>query len=258
MPYALVTGATSGIGAAFAEQLAAAGYDLTLVARDPDRLARTADALHRKHGVLVTVLAADLASDDGLARVAERAAAEPLDLLVNNAGFAHPAGFLRVPAADEVRMMRVHCEAVLRLTHAALPGMNARGRGGIVNVSSLWAFFPRSTYGASKAWINAFSRSLTDARTARSGVRVMALCPGYVRTALHERSGRDTSSIPRAMWTGADDVVRTALRDLERGRTVCVPGAADKALVLLGRLAGRRFAGRVLQRLGSRPRRPAP
>jgi short-subunit dehydrogenase len=185
MPTALITGATSGIGAAFARRLAADAFSLVLVARDELRLARTADQLKLRYGVPVEVLPADLATEEGLAKVESRVR-EGVDLLINNAGFGNAGHFPDVPVEREVRMLKVHCEAVLRLTLAALPGMRERDRGAIVNVASVAAFFTRGTYSASKAWVVNFSQSAA-AEVGNPRIKIMALCPGFVRTEFHQQ-----------------------------------------------------------------------
>ncbi|MCO5993303.1 SDR family NAD(P)-dependent oxidoreductase [Actinoallomurus rhizosphaericola] len=242
MPTALITGATAGIGAAFARRLAADGFHLILLARDGERLARTAEDCGNAE-----VVVADLATDEGLAKGEE--AARHADLVVNNAGFGHKGRFLEVPLEDELTMLRVHCEAVLRLTYAALPGMRERGRGGVINVASVAAFFSRGTYGASKAWVVGFSQGVA---ADVPGVHVMALCPGFVHTEFHDRARMNVSRIPEPLWLDADRVVADALRDLRRGVTVSVPGAQYKALVGLGKLIPRNLAGRLSSRTGRR------
>ncbi|RCG29398.1 SDR family NAD(P)-dependent oxidoreductase [Sphaerisporangium album] len=233
MPTALITGATAGLGAAFARRLAADGFSLVLVARDDKRLDATARTLHRRYGVRADALAADLSGEKGVAAVEERLG-EGVDLLVNNAGFAHSGAALEVPVAEEVTMLRVHCEAMLRLTLAALPGIRARGRGGVINVASVAAFIADSTYSASKAWVVNFSAGLA-AKVPEPRVHVMALCPGFVRTEFHERASIDTSGIPDFLWLSADRVVDAAMRDFARGVTVSVPDARYKAISAIAR-----------------------
>lgn len=246
---ALITGATSGLGAGFARHLAAQGYDLVLVARDRGRLAETAAELTARHGVAVTPLAADLATDDGCSAVEERLRDEtrPVDLLVNNAGFSLNTPFVRSTLDGERRLLRVNVEAVMRLTLAVLPGMVARGHGGVINVSSVAGFFaamPGSTYPATKAWVTNFSQSVALS-VRRKGVRVMAVCPGYVRTEFHSRAGIDMSRIPSWLWLDVDTVVRAALADLRRGVVVSVPTWRYKLVVALGRLAPLKLQERV-------------
>jgi short-subunit dehydrogenase len=248
MPSALITGATAGIGAAFARRLAADGFSLVLVARDEKRLLARAEELRLRYGVETEVLPADLASEEGLAAV-ERRLREGVDLLVNNAGFGLRGAFLDVPVADEVRMLKVHCEAVLRLTLAALPGMRERDRGAVINVASVAAFFTRGTYSASKAWVVNFSESVaTELDGGR--VRVMALCPGFVRTEFHERASMNVSGIPGFLWLSADDVVGEAMRDLARGLRVSVPDLRYKAIVAVGRLLPLNLTSRISRSIG--------
>ncbi|MFG2243873.1 SDR family NAD(P)-dependent oxidoreductase [Spirillospora sp. NPDC048823] len=251
MPTAFITGATAGIGAAFARRLASDGFDLVLLARDTERLERTAAELAGGYAVRAETLTADLSTEEGLAAAEERVRTD-VDLLVNNAGFANRGVFLDVPVSDELTMLKVHCEAVLRLTHAVLPGMLERGRGGVINVSSVSAFATRGTYGASKAWAVAFSQGVAaDIRKRSQGrVRVMALCPGFVHTEFHERAQMDMSDVPGFMWLDKDDVVDASLRDLRRGVQVSVPSPQYKAIVGVSRLIPHGLVARLSSTTG--------
>jgi short-subunit dehydrogenase len=250
MPTALVTGATAGIGAAFARRLAVEFHDLILVARDADRLDAFAAELRDEHGVEVEVLAADLATDEGCGQVEARLAdpERAVDLLVNNAGIGLRVPFLRNDVEDEDRMLRLNVRAVMRLTHAVLPVMTARRRGDIINVSSIAGFGPTapgSTYSATKAWVTNFSESLHIAVRPK-GVRVVALCPGFVRTEFHQRAGIATGSINDRMWLDAESVARAALADLRRGRAVSTPSLQYKVLGGLVRHVPRPLFRRVI------------
>lgn len=235
MPTALITGASAGLGAEFARQLAARRADLVLVARSTEALESLAEELRDDHGVAVEVITADLASEDDITRVADRIAdaGQPIDLLINNAGFGLPLQFADNDIDDEVRHLRVHVEASMRLMHAAIRAM--RGRGGrIINVSSVAGFISRSTYSACKSWLIGFSR-WANAEYARDGVTVTAVCPGFTHTTFHERMGLAPGheGIPSILWLNASDVVREALRDAARGTAVSIPSWRYKAIVAL-------------------------
>jgi short-subunit dehydrogenase len=244
---AVITGATAGIGAAFARALAAEGYDLVLVARDGARLATFADELAARHGGTATPLVADLTTPEGCATVETRLAdpTAPVDLLVNNAGMSLKRSLLSASPDDLDRLLALNVTAVQRLTRAALPGMVERRGGAVVNVSSVAGFLaqPGSTYSASKAWVTNFSES-TGLAVRRHGVRVMALCPGFTRTEFHERAGIDAGKIPGWLWLSADEVVRVGLRDLRRGRSVSVPDWRYKVAVFGARYGPRRLLQR--------------
>jgi short-subunit dehydrogenase len=235
MSTALVTGPTAGIGKAFARRLAADGHALVLVSRDRTRLDELAGTLRTTYGVGVEVLVADLATDEGCRAAEERLAeGDPVDLLVNNAGYTVNRRFVTGDIDGEERMLRVLVRAVLRLSRAALPGMVERGHGAIVNVSSVSGFVPQGTYSAAKAWCTTFSQGLA-ADVAGTGVQVLALCPGFTRTEFHERAGIDMRRTPDWLWLDADDVVSDALTALARGQVVCVPGLQYKTLVAVAR-----------------------
>lgn len=233
---ALITGPTAGIGLAFAEQLAARGQDLVLVARDRARLEDLAARLSDSHDVDVEVLVADLADREQIAAVEARVAdpQRPVSLLVNNAGFGHKHPFTENSVEDEQEMLDVLVTAVMRLSHAAIGPMLQRGEGAIVNVSSVAAFLPRGTYSAAKAYVVSFSEWL-DLTYRDRGVRGMALCPGFVRTEFHARMGVGRDSAPGWMWLDAERLVREALVDLERGKAISIPSRRYKLLSALAR-----------------------
>jgi short-subunit dehydrogenase len=238
MATALITGPTSGIGTGFAEALARRGMDLVLVARDEDRLIGLAGRLQAEHGIACEVLVADLSVRADVDRVATRIAARPVTFLVNNAGFGLHQPFAATDVEDEQRMLDVLVVAVMRLTHAVLPGMIARGRGAIVNVSSVAGWTTRGTYAAAKSWVTVFSESLAQQHVA-DGVRVVAVCPGFTHTEFHERAGVDMAQVPEWLWLSVDEVVDQALRDLARRRPVSVAGAQYRVLASLLRHAPR-------------------
>ncbi len=237
---AVVTGASSGIGAAFAERLARDRYDLVIVARRGERLEALAKRLRAESKVDVQVIVADLTQPEQLRSVERRIADDPaLELLVNNAGFSASMPFVTLDPDRAQEMIQVQVVAVTRLTRAALPGMIARGRGAVINVSSRLAFSAsmtspplnkRAVYGATKAYINAFTAILHD-ELKGTGVQVQALCPGIVWTEFYERQGMKPGTFPPAMLQKAEDVVQASLAGLKRGEVICVPALDDPALL---------------------------
>lgn len=252
MTTALVTGGTSGIGAAFARALAARGHDLVLVARDVDRLEASATELRSAHHVAVELLPADLSSREDTQRVAERLSSvtDPIEILVNNAGFGIQARLLAEDTGPHERAFDVMVRAVLILAGTAGRAMKTRGTGTIVNVSSTAGYVTMGNYSAIKAWVTVYSEGLAN-ELRGSGVSVTALCPGWVRTEFHERAAIGTSKIPDAMWLEADDLVEQCLRDVAAGKVISIPSKRYGVLIGAARLAPRRLIRAVSRALSS-------
>lgn len=229
---ALITGPSAGIGLEFARQLAARGSDLVLVARNEARLKEVAHDLTEEYGVTTEVLPADLTDRESLAAVEARLAdpSRPIDLLVNNAGFGLKGRFLDNDIEAEQAHLDVLVVAPMRLTHAALGPMVARGNGQIINVSSVAGFLPRGTYSAAKAYVTKFSEWAHN-EYGPQGVHVMALCPGFVRTEFHERMEVGRDSAPSFLWLDTEDFVKLALADADAGKAISVPTLRYKAIV---------------------------
>lgn len=239
---ALITGATVGIGNAYARFLAARGYDLVIVARDEARLHAVAEDLRTKFGVQVEPFRADLSRYDETAWVEQRLADphRPIDVLINNAGYGLNRKFTNGDLLAEQAMFDVLCRAVLRLSHAAALGMKERRRGTIINVSSVAGWWPYSTYSAAKSYVTAFTQNLHN-ELKPHGVKVSALCPGYTRTEFHARggfSGKQMQWIPAFLWLDADQLVADSWADAERNKAISVPGKIWKVLVFLMRRIG--------------------
>jgi hypothetical protein len=256
MGTALITGASTGLGREFAVQLAGRGHDVVLVARDAGRLEDLAVELRSTHGVQAEVLAADLADRSQLGVVAQRVADadRPVDLLVNNAGFGSRRGFISGGLEEEERALDVMVRAVMVLSHAAAGAMRGRGRGAILNVSSVAGYAVMGHYSAIKAYVTVFSEALAT-ELAPHGVSVTALCPGFVRTEFHQRAEMNMSRLPDALWLDAPDVVREALDAVAAGTVVCVPSVTYKGVVGLLRVAPRGLTRRVAGGLADRRRR---
>ena len=256
MSTALVTGATAGIGLAFCRELAERGHHLVIVARNRARLENVSDELRARHSINVEILAADLSKRAALRRVADRVADRdrPIDLLVNNAGFGMRKSFLKGDVADEEAMFDVLCRAVLVLSHGGALSMKDRGRGAIINVSSVAGFVPVGTYAAAKAWVTAFTETLAH-ELAGSGVSVTALCPGFTHTEMHERANLDMSRLPKVMWLEADRLVRDCLDDVKAGKVISVPGVQYKLIVGMTQLAPRGLVRAISGRAASVRRR---
>jgi uncharacterized protein len=256
MTTALVTGGNTGLGAAFARRLAADGHDLVLVARDKERLEQTAAELHAAHGVQVETLPADLAVAGERAVVEERLAdgSAPVDVLVNNAALIVQELFDEAPVAALQEELDVNVAAVLRLTRAALPGMIARGRGTVINVSSFAGYLAPAgwSYAAGKGWVLSFTDTVA-ASLEGTGVRVIAVAPGSVKTGYHERAGLPT--VGSARWLTPEAVVDRCFADLARGRALSVPGTPHR--VVVGALELPRRTLRRISRLARRNRERA-
>lgn len=258
---AVITGASSGIGEAFARALAASGSDLVLVARREDRLQSLCRGLAQTHGIRAEAIRADLARREEVEGLAKALAARPeVDLLVNNAGFGILGGFASADYGRQLDMVEVHDVAAMRLARAVLPNMQENRRGAIVNMASIAAFIPmpkNAVYCASKSFLVAFSRVLA-LECHRFGVRVQALCPGFTRSEFHDEPSLSSTAqrlVPSFLWMSAAEVVRESLLALEKDRVVCIPGRINRWMVLLantplGRRARKLAADREMLRDG--------
>ncbi|MEX0666594.1 MAG: SDR family oxidoreductase [Acidimicrobiia bacterium] len=256
-PIALVTGASTGIGAEFARVLACRGDDLVVVARNEDRLQELARTLEAEHGAQVEVIAADLETTDGVAKIEARLAdgASPVELLVNNAGFATSGAFHTLPVEGEVSEINLNVVALVRLTHAAVGPMVERGHGGVINVSSVGAYQPTpnsATYSATKAFVSSFTNAIHE-ELKDTGVKAMVLAPGFTHTEFHVRAKiENNDAMPGFVWQTPDEVVSAALKAYDKGRAVCIPGALNNvAAAFSGSMpagVSRKIAGMVTKR----------
>lgn len=238
---AVITGASSGLGASFARKLAARGYDVLLVARREVQLRALADEIQSRHGVRAKILIADLMDESDCERVAEKIRdAADLGLLVNNAGFGSNGYFWETDLRGQVDMHKLHVLAVVRLCHAALQNLIAQGpqqqQTGIINVSSVASFTTaphNASYSATKRWMNMFTEGLAiELEGTGKNITVQALCPGYTQTEFQDKLSVDKSRIPKSLWMPADFVVEESLRDFDRKKLIVVPGWRYKVAVV--------------------------
>ena len=246
MATALITGATAGIGASYANLLAKEGFDLILVARDLPRLNKVAKELNKRFGVKTQCIKADLTKPSQLAKVEKRVAdlKKPIDVLVNNAGFGIKDSFTVSNLDKEQELLDVLVTAPMRLTHAVLPVMVKRDTGIIVNVSSVASFIAGGTYSASKSYLTVFSESLhTELRG--TNVKISALCPGFTRTEFHARGRMKMTALPKFMWLNSEELVSKSWKYAKANRVICIPGWQYKILSAIARNAPRPIVRKV-------------
>jgi short-subunit dehydrogenase len=242
--WALVTGATAGIGESFTRLLAAQGFNIVLVARDEVRLHERAAGLREKYGVQTFVLPADLATKSGVKSVEKYIQSYEIEVLINNAGFGINKAFTASNLADEQDLLNVLVRAPMRLMHVILPGMKKRKSGTIINVSSVAGFIAGGTYSAAKSYLTVISESL-HTELKGSGIFISALCPGFTRTEFHKRGRMKMNGLPNFMWLNADRLVAQSWKDAQANKPVSIPGWQYKVLVAIISVAPRSFVRQI-------------
>ena len=230
--WALVTGATAGIGESFSRLLASNRYNIVLVARDLTRLQERAKALEEKFGVKTHVIQADLASDEGCRKVEQYISENQIDVLINNAGFGTNKAFTMSTLEIEQQLLDVLVRTPMRLMHVALPLMKQRKNGVVINVSSVAGYIAGGTYSASKSYLTVLSESL-HTELSGTNVKVSALCPGFTRTEFHQRGKMSMKGLPNFMWLSSDYLVEQSWKDAMKGEAVSVPGWQYKLLLFI-------------------------
>ena len=242
--WALVTGATAGIGESFTRLLASKGYNIALVARDEVRLHERAAGLREKYGIQTFVLPADLATKSGVKSVEKYIQSYEIEVLINNAGFGINKAFTASNLGDEQDLLNVLVRTPMRLMHVILPGMKERKSGTIINVSSVAGFIAGGTYSAAKSYLTVLSESL-NTELKGTGVIVSALCPGFTRTEFHQRGRMKMKGLPSFMWLNADKLVAQSWKDAQAHQPVSVPGWQYKLLVAIVSIAPRSFVRQI-------------
>ena len=242
--WALVTGATSGIGESFTRLLASKGYNVALVARDEARLHERAAGLRKKYGVQTFVLPADLSTNEGSRSVEDYISTYEIEVLINNAGFGINKAFSASQMDAEQQMFDVLVRTPMRLMHTVIPGMKERKSGIIINNSSVASFIAGGTYSAAKSYMTVLSESM-NTELASSGVKVSALCPGFTRTEFHERGRMKMGGLPNFMWLNADKLVAQSWKDALANKPVSIPGWQYKLLVGVISTLPRRFVRQI-------------
>lgn len=255
-PIALITGATVGIGAAFAELLAKQNHDLVIVARDLEKLNQRAEQWRAQFGVEVEVIQADLSRDEDIRRLELRLQniSRPIEVLINNAGFGINKSFTASDTAEEIALLDVLVTAPMRLMHAVLPSMKSRNSGTIINVSSVAGWIAGGSYSAAKSYLTVLSESL-NTELADTNVNVHALCPGFTRTEFHQRGGMKMGGVPAWLWLSADEVVAEAWRSAKAGKAISVPGKPYKVISFISRFGPRPFVRKMGMNVRVRQRR---
>ena len=244
MKTALVTGASSGIGWHFANLLAKNGFDLVITARSTDRLNNLAEEIRSKFERKVEVITADLTTDSGIRNIVDRIKVGDIEVLINNAGFGLNKSFTKSESTDEIAVLRILCEAPMRLAHAAIPAMIVKNSGTIINVSSVAAWITGGHYSATKSYLMVLSESL-HTELAETAINICSLAPGFTHTEFHQRGQMKMDGIPKFMWLDADMVVETAWQDALAGKAISIPGRQYQALYLLMRYAPRSLVRRL-------------
>ncbi len=252
--WALVTGATAGIGESFSRLLAANRYNLVLVARDLPRLQERAQALEEKFGVKTYVIQADLATNEGCQKIEQYISENQIDVLINNAGFGTSKAFTMSTLEIEQQMMDVLVRTPMRLMHVALPLMKQRNNGVIINVSSVAGYIAGGSYSASKSYLTVLSESL-HTELAGTNVRISALCPGFTRTEFHQRGKMSMKALPNFMWLTSDYLVEQAWKDALKGEAVSIPGWQYKLLLFIVHAVPRSIVRKVGMNLRAKQRK---
>ena len=252
--WALVTGATAGIGESFTRLLAAQGFNLFLVARDEARLHERAQGLLDKFGAESVIIVADLATESGCAKIEDFIKANEIEVLINNAGFGINKAFTMSDLAKEEEVLKVLVRTPMRLMHVVLPGMKERNSGTVINVSSVASYIAGGAYSASKAYLTVLSESLHTELSA-TNVKVSALCPGFTRTEFHQRGKMSMKALPNFMWLNSDRLVEQSWKDALKGEAVSVPGWQYKLLVFVVHTVPRSIVRKVGMNLRAKQRK---